>query len=926
MRGLGTGGNARKQAAMAPVTGSGWARGFPSLWARIFWTIIPIFVALLIVHGVMDLREHRRLVTDQFMKRGEAMAVNLAYSGELGVFAEDPRLLESSMRGIVGDPDVAYLFIYSEDGRVLAKGGKQVAALEGTPWQLSPDGKARVLQSRRPFAETVGGGRFAEFIAPILSEEGKTPDELILGPLARRSGQAPQPRQRVLGIVRLGLSLQSIEEHVMALVKLWAGVTTVFFGVSTLVVYGFSRRITQPVKRLTAYAHKIAEGFLDQVIPVDSRDEVGQLATTFNEMTRALKGNISEKERILEELRNLNRTLEDRIRERTAELEERSAALQHSLEEVRAMSEISRAVSSSLDLQQVLDTVAARAVGLSHSDACGIFEISPARAAFTVLAAHNLSATFVERLQDQAVDPRQSVVSQATAAGQALQIPDLCVAEDFALRHMVLEAGFRAMLAVPIGTGGAIRGIVLYRRDPVPFDDRTVQLVATLANQSKVAIENARFVQQIEGQRIQLEDLSKSMEQLYRLSTALQEPLSLKEQLSRVLEAARHVVAIDRFHLWVLRPDGDRLVNLAGAGFSDEEWKESEGVELPLAEAGAMATAYRQGHPLLFNEDNPLPPALRLKPPYAGLSVLRTNSFLVVPMIARGQTVGLLSADNKRSHQPISARTIELLQIFASHAAVAIENARLFQELEEKGHQLEIASRHKSQFLANMSHELRTPLNAILGYVELILDNIFGEVPEPIRDSLGRVRTNGLHLLGLINDVLDLSKIEAGQRMLSVGEYSMGDVIQTVITAVRPLASEKQLALRATVPADLPVGEGDERRLAQVLLNLIGNAIKFTEAGEIRVEATFADDTFVVSVADTGPGISPAEQQRIFEEFHQVDSSSTRLKGGTGLGLSIAKQIIELHKGRIWVESSVGKGSTFWFSVPARVGQPVESR
>jgi signal transduction histidine kinase len=241
---------------------------------------------------------------------------------------------------------------------------------------------------------------------------------------------------------------------------------------------------------------------------------------------------------------------------------------------------------------------------------------------------------------------------------------------------------------------------------------------------------------------------------------------------------------------------------------------------------------------------------------------------------------------------------------------------RMNDELGRLYRQLEAASRHKSQFLANMSHELRTPLNAILGYTELIADGIYGEVPEKIQDVLGRVQNSGRHLLRLINDVLDLSKIEAGQLTLSIDDYSVGEVVQSVLTAVESLAAEKKLALKTTIPSDLPRGKGDERRITQVFLNLVGNAIKFTEAGEVRIEAAASDGMFLVSVSDTGPGISDADQQRIFEEFQQVDSSSTRTKGGTGLGLAIAKRIIEMHGGRLWVESSLGKGSTFSFALP----------
>ena len=246
-------------------------------------------------------------------------------------------------------------------------------------------------------------------------------------------------------------------------------------------------------------------------------------------------------------------------------------------------------------------------------------------------------------------------------------------------------------------------------------------------------------------------------------------------------------------------------------------------------------------------------------------------------------------------------------------------------ELERLYQQLEAASRHKSQFLANMSHELRTPLNGILGLTEMILDKIYGEVPEKIRSALEDVQASGRHLLGLINDVLDLSKIEAGRVTLSLHDYSMQEVVQAVFTAMQPLAAAKNLALKVTMPPDLPPGKGDQRRITQVLMNLVGNAIKFAETGEVLVQVGISDGSFLASVSDTGPGIAPVDQERIFEEFQQVVGSSSRSKGGTGLGLTIAKRIIEMHGGRIWVESKVGVASTFSFTLPLRVERHVEA-
>src|SRR5215510_13334667 len=224
-----------------------------------------------------------------------------------------------------------------------------------------------------------------------------------------------------------------------------------------------------------------------------------------------------------------------------------------------------------------------------------------------------------------------------------------------------------------------------------------------------------------------------------------------------------------------------------------------------------------------------------------------------------------------------------------------------------------------------MSHELRTPLNAILGYTELMTDGAYGEPSEKMLAVLKRLESNGKHLLGLINDVLDLSKIEAGELKLSLTEYSISDMVTTVLTSVEPLATAKKLALRSELPADLPAACGDERRIAQVLLNLLGNAIKFTDAGEVSVRATAGDGSYAIAVRDTGPGISEADQAKLFQEFHQVDNSITRKKGGTGLGLAISKRIIEMHGGRIWVESQPGQGSTFAFSLPVIVERQVEA-
>jgi signal transduction histidine kinase len=296
---------------------------------------------------------------------------------------------------------------------------------------------------------------------------------------------------------------------------------------------------------------------------------------------------------------------------------------------------------------------------------------------------------------------------------------------------------------------------------------------------------------------------------------------------------------------------------------------------------------------------------------------------LGVPLVREGNLIGVFGLSRK-AIRAFTDKQVELVTTFADQAVIAIENVRLFDEIQDKSRQLEEASQHKSQFLANMSHELRTPLNAILGYTELMTDGAYGEPSEKMLGILKRLEANGKHLLGLINDVLDLSKIEAGQLELELSDYCIQDIAQTVRSTLEPLAADKKLAFKLELAPDLPPGHGDGRRLTQVLINLVGNAIKFTDAGEVAIKAEANNGAFHVSVRDTGPGISAADQANLFQEFQQADNAITRKKGGTGLGLAISKRIVEMHGGKIWVESQPGQGSTFAFKLPVVVERQVE--
>ena len=299
------------------------------------------------------------------------------------------------------------------------------------------------------------------------------------------------------------------------------------------------------------------------------------------------------------------------------------------------------------------------------------------------------------------------------------------------------------------------------------------------------------------------------------------------------------------------------------------------------------------------------------------------HSALIVPLIGAERTLGAIILMRQEAGE-FPPETVRLMQTIASQSVLAIQNARLFREIADKSEQLALASQHKSQFLANMSHELRTPLNAILGYAELLVDGIYGVLPDRPKGVLERIQNNGKHLLALINDVLDLAKIEAGQLTLTLEDYSMAEVVRSVVTATEPLASAKGLKFATVLQDEMPVAHGDARRVSQVLLNLAGNAIKFTDEGEVEIRAMTERGQFVLTVRDTGPGIADADQDRIFGEFQQIDNSNTRRKGGTGLGLAISKRMVEMQGGTISVESIVGQGSTFRVVLPVRVDPVME--
>jgi signal transduction histidine kinase len=473
--------------------------------------------------------------------------------------------------------------------------------------------------------------------------------------------------------------------------------------------------------------------------------------------------------------------------------------------------------------------------------------------------------------------------------------------------------------ALQEGAGRIGRGDLRSRIDIKTGDE--LQALAEHFNQMAGQLQEsyANLEGKVEERTRQLARSVSELEALGEVSRAVNSSLELETVLARILAHACTFADAGGGAIYVAESETARFRIAATHGMDDELVRAIRALPVRLGDTVVgQCVAQRDAAQI---------PDLAAEPAYplhAAMIKAGIRALLGVPLLREGEVIGALIVRRKRTG-PFADDTVDLVKSFAAQSSLAIYNARLFHELAQKSRELEAASRHKSEFLANMSHELRTPLNAVLGYAELMQDGIYGEVPEKIHAVLERVQQNGRHLLGLINDVLDLSKIEAGQLTLAPVEYSLRELVLDVVSATEALAAEKRLALEVEVAADLPHGQGDERRLTQVLMNLVGNAIKFTDAGKVGIRAKVEDGSFRVEVQDTGPGITAEDRERIFEEFQQVDSSSTRKKGGTGLGLAIARRIVELHGGRIWVESTPGQGATFCFTLPLRVGEREEA-
>jgi GAF domain-containing protein len=595
--------------------------------------------------------------------------------------------------------------------------------------------------------------------------------------------------------------------------------------------------------------------------------------------------------------------------------------LHESLEQQTATSEVLSVISSSPgELEPVFQAMLANATHICEAKFANLLLYDGN--VFHVRAMHNAPPAWNDlRRRDPSFHPGPKHPLARMAATKHLQhIADLKIDASYLERDPTLIpivdlAGARTALVVPMLKDDVLVGaIVIYRQEVRPFTAKQITLVQSFAAQAVIAIENTRLLNETKEA---LEQQRASAEVLNVISNSVSDAEPVFE---KIVESCERIFATSRIGLNLIGPD--ELVHAGAYGkFPGAEKLRRENFPHPVP-GSATGAAIGAGRPIQYPDalsDSDVPEYGRRAAKIVGF-----RSFVMAPLLSEGRGLGAIFV-GRETIGSFSDKEIALLKTFADQAVIAIENVRLFDEIQDKSRQLEVASQHKSQFLANMSHELRRPLNAILGYTELMADGIYGELPEKTMGVLRRLESNGRHLLGLINDVLDLSKIEAGQLVLDLSDYSFEDIAQTVRSTLEPLAADKKLTFKVEVAPKMPAGHGDGRRLTQVLINLVGNAIKFTDAGEVVITGGTTEGSFHLSVRDTGPGISAADQAKLFQEFQQADNAITHKKGGTGLGLAISKRIVEMHGGKIWVESKVGQGSTFAFTVPVRAVQQVQT-
>ena len=599
------------------------------------------------------------------------------------------------------------------------------------------------------------------------------------------------------------------------------------------------------------------------------------------------------------------------------ELEASNRELTTALDQQTATSEILRVISrSQTDVQPVFDTIVQSAVRLCAGLFGALFQFDGEL--LHMVAHHNYTPEALETAHQiyPARPSRDHGSVRAIVERAVVHIPDVELDPEHQHPGLRRAIGQRSGLFVPMLREGDPVGVIMVSRpEPGPFSNNEIELLKTFADQAVIAIENVRLFKELEART---RDLTRSVGELRALGEigqAISSTLDLTAVLNTIVARATELSGTDAGVVYEYDEQREVFVPRATAHLHTEIVETMLATPVRKGE-GATGRLAEVQQPIQMPDILAAPAESRVR---GALVRSGYRSLLAVPLVRENRLLGGLTILRKATGD-FAPEVIELLQTFATQSALAIQNARLFREIEDKSRQLEVASQHKSEFLANMSHELRTPLNAIIGFSEVLSERMFGDLNAKQEEYLKDIHASGQHLLSLINDILDLSKIEAGRMDLELADFYLPATLDNALTLVRERAGRHSISLHAAIDDRLQYIRGDERKIKQVLLNLLSNAIKFTpEGGRIDVEAKLVNESIQVSVNDTGAGIAPEDQEAIFEEFRQVGTAAKKVEG-TGLGLALSRKFIELHGGNIWVKSELGAGSSFTFTIPVRHG------
>jgi signal transduction histidine kinase/CheY-like chemotaxis protein len=564
------------------------------------------------------------------------------------------------------------------------------------------------------------------------------------------------------------------------------------------------------------------------------------------------------------------------------------------------------------DLEAVLETVVDSARHLCRADVALIFLLEGGAYRLAFFSGVMTEENRAYLTQHPLAQDRGTLAGRVGLERRPQQIADVLADPEYGRPDIQRRGGFRTTMGVPMLLDGGVVGVLVVWRTKVdPFSQRAVELMTTFAAQAAIAIRNVDLFQTLRARTAELGRKVDQLEALGAVGQAVSSSLDLDEVLTTVVTHAVRLSDTDGGSALEFDPSTQEFRVRTAYGMSEEQLEALQRVRIGL-HGTLVGRAAARGKPervtdLLTAPDDPHLRRLR----EAGW-----RSLVAVPMLHESGIVGALVL-RRRTPGDFSEETCDLLETFASQSALAIINARLFRELESKTGELEVASRHKSEFLASMSHELRTPLNAVIGFSEVLLERMFGELNDRQEEYLRDIWSSGKHLLELLNEILDLSKVEAGHMVLEPTEFSLQEALEHGLALVRERASRHGITLHLDVAPDVGPVQADELRIKQVIVNLLSNAVKFTaDGGHVDVRARADASGVLVTVSDTGIGVAADDRERIFHAFQQGGRKASTTEG-TGLGLTLSKRIIELHGGRIWVDSEVGEGSTFGFAIPA---------